>query len=157
MNRKQFVILLVAVIAAGLVGGFVSDRMRGQTAQAQEAMASAKVIQAQEFRMVTESGETRARLTMLFGKQAYLLLCDDKGQGRISLSLSDDQTPFISLADSAGKTRAMYWLTRDGSPMIDLWDENEVARITLGKDANDKWAMLMTDTAGNVTWRVPQN
>jgi len=50
MKRRDYWLMLLLAVAAGLVGGMVSDRiLRGKVAFAEKAPAHAKVISAEDF------------------------------------------------------------------------------------------------------------
>ena len=63
MSKRQYVLMLVVALIAGLMGGVVSSQyLVGQTAFARKKEPPRKVIEAQEFRLVDKDGKTRAFL-----------------------------------------------------------------------------------------------
>jgi hypothetical protein len=69
MNKKQYWLMLLLATVGGFSGGVLGSRVFSfQAACAQEESRPAKVVEAQEFRLVDDHGKTRARLTMRSGK-----------------------------------------------------------------------------------------
>ena len=66
MTKKQYSLMLILALVAGLVGGVVSSQfLVGQPAFAEKKSKPQKVIEAQEFRLVNKNGKLRAFLKML--------------------------------------------------------------------------------------------
>lgn len=63
MNKKQYSLMLVLALVAGLVGGVVSSQfLMGQPAFAEKKSNPLKVVESEEFRLVDKDGKTRAFL-----------------------------------------------------------------------------------------------
>ncbi|MDH3559180.1 MAG: hypothetical protein OEV25_16455 [Deltaproteobacteria bacterium] len=63
MNKKQYSLMLVLALVAGLVGGVVSSQFfMGQPAFAEKKSNPMKVVESEEFRLVDKDGKTRAFL-----------------------------------------------------------------------------------------------
>ena len=63
MNKKQYSLMLVLALVAGLVGGVVSSQfLMGQPAFAEKKSNPVKVVESEEFRLVDKDGRTRAFL-----------------------------------------------------------------------------------------------
>ena len=63
MNKKQYSLMLVLALVAGLVGGVVSSQfLMGQPAFAEKKSKPLKVVESEEFRLVDKDGKTRAFL-----------------------------------------------------------------------------------------------
>ena len=106
MKRKQYLLLVVLTVVAGLIGGAVSNYvlMAGE-AVAQETKQHEKVITAEEFRLVDEEGDT-------------LAILGEGGEGvaetsGIGLWIYQKGAPFPAVSLS---------LDKDGKPMMVLLD-----------------------------------
>ncbi|MFH1748059.1 MAG: hypothetical protein ABIG44_13570 [Planctomycetota bacterium] len=98
-NRRMKVValgLLAVLLGAGLVAG-----------PAVQQAASPRVIEASGFRLVDNSGKTRAMLVV-------------SKEGPVGLSFLDEN----------GKMRAIFGETKDG-PALGFLDENEKVRLSL--------------------------
>lgn len=61
MNKKQYGLLLMVAVVAGLVGGVVSSWfLMGSPVFAQKAPEHEKVLQAERFEVVDQAGKGRA-------------------------------------------------------------------------------------------------
>jgi len=68
------------------------------------ARTPAKVVIAQEFRLVDPGGKTRARLSLLPDRSPGLALMDINGKARVLIRLAPDGTPSLLFNDKDGKT-----------------------------------------------------
>ncbi|NIO05052.1 MAG: hypothetical protein GTN74_10680 [Proteobacteria bacterium] len=69
MNKRRYSSILVLAMIAGFLGGAVASRVfTDQRAFAQRKSNAAKLMEAQEFRLVDGLGYTRAVLTVRDGK-----------------------------------------------------------------------------------------
>jgi len=69
MNKKQWRSMLLLAMLAGFVGGMVvSWLFANQPVFAEKRFEPAKVIEAQEFRLMDRDGKTVARLTVRDGR-----------------------------------------------------------------------------------------
>jgi hypothetical protein len=74
MSKKQYSLMIVLALVAGLVGGVVSSQfLMGQPAFAEKKAKPQKVIEAQEFRLVDKDGKTRAFLGINRGQPRFEL------------------------------------------------------------------------------------
>ena|SRR3972149_2312968 len=63
MNRKEYWLMLMLAVVAGMVGGAMSSRIFiGVPVFAQKPAEPAKVITAEEFRLIDKDGKLRAML-----------------------------------------------------------------------------------------------
>lgn len=132
MRRRQFLLLMVLTVAAGLVGGAVSNWiLMARTAEAQETKKHEKVVIAEEFRLVDKTGKTLAVLGVrdmfdneimqhtgypddiinLLGVYPGLFLYDKGGTVRGKFIVDEEsQNPSLVLYDNKGAFRmAMDW------------------------------------------------
>ena len=113
--------LMLAAGVGAVVGG----------AMAAPAERPARVIEAEEFRLVDAAGKARAFLAV--GRNgATLSLCDAAGNTRAGLCVTD-RGPGLGLLDAAAQLRASLVADKEGS------------RLTL------------YDAAGRVVWSAPRH
>lgn len=99
MNRKEYLGVLGVAVMAGLVGGIISENLfqtvpaiKMERVIAQETSHTAKLITAEEFRLVDQDGWTRAVLGM-----------DPEGTSGFS-------EPFMALYNKEGESLARFRL-----------------------------------------------
>lgn len=143
MNRKQFTITLAAVAAAGLLGGALSDWLRGTPAFAQEDGTEA--VTAQEFRLVDAEGELRAVLGLREDGMVALVLNDQSGRKRLSMGAGDEGAAVI-VGDEEGEKRLAVGFA-NAVPLIALADKAGRERLALTV-AEDTSAIMLQDEAG---------
>ncbi|MFC1537272.1 hypothetical protein ACFL4P_00425 [Gemmatimonadota bacterium] len=83
MNRKQFILLAVLMVAASFIGGVVASRLFNP----REALAESpvKMIRANAFVLEDEDGNILASFNILAGKFPSLRLYDKDGRKRAVL------------------------------------------------------------------------
>jgi hypothetical protein len=113
MTRTQFAVTLVVVAVAGLVGGALSERMRGRPAVAQAADEPLAIDRLVVDDLVAKSilvdGDNDQRVFLQ--NNAVTLVTDDGV--RAAFRLDADGNPSVDLVDSKGKSRAEFGLWTD--------------------------------------------
>ena len=156
MNKKQFGLLLVLSLLAGLVGGILASQFFLSTPVfAQKKIAPQNVVTAEEFRMVDKQGRILSTWGMyaggpgmvLFSKNGQfravfsltspeegpvLTFADNKGNHRAIVGLGAKRQPYVTLRDQAGNERISLSLDDDGDPYLALYDQAENERAILG-------------------------
>jgi len=156
MNKKQFSLLLVLSLLAGLVGGILASQFfLGTPVLAEKKAGPARVIIAEEFRLVDKEGKILSTWGMyaggpgivLFNKNGQfravfsltspeegpvLTFADNKGNHRAIVGLGAERQPYVTLRDQAGKERISLSLDDDGDPYLALYDQAENERAILG-------------------------
>ena len=94
MNRKQYGLILILVVIAGILGGVVSGRL---------FTGKGKVVAAEKFLLVDESGMERAALMKKDGSTILVLRGRD-GRERAVLAVLTDGSPAFDLLDAGGKS-----------------------------------------------------
>lgn len=131
MNRKQYSLIVVLALVAGLVGGvFSSQYFIGVPVFAQKT--SQDVIKAKEFRLLDNQGRTRAALGtheqgVVFG------MTDNNGILRVALEIANDGDPQLALFDKKQKRRVGIALDADAmdAPGLTFFDGSETGRASL--------------------------
>jgi len=156
MNRRQFSLLLVLSLLAGLVGGILTSQFfLGTPVLAEKKAGPQRVVIAEEFRLVDNEGKILSTWGMyaggpgivLFSKNGQfravfsltspeegpvLAFADNKGNHRAIVGLGAERQPYVTLRDQAGKERISLSLDDDGDPYLALYDQAENERAILG-------------------------
>ncbi len=156
MNKKQFSLLLMLSLFAGLVGGMLTSQFfLGTLVLAEKKVGAQNVVIAEEFRLVDKEDKILSTWGMyaggpgivLFGKNGQfravfsltspdedpiLTFADNKGNHRATVGLGAERQPYVTLRDQAGKERISLSLDDDGDPYLALYDQAENERAILG-------------------------
>ena len=156
MNKKQFSLLLMLSLLAGLVGGMLTSQFfLGTPVLAEKKVGAQNVVVAEEFRLVDKEDKILSTWGMyaggpgivLFGKNGQfravfsltspdegpiLTFADNKGNHRATVGLGAERQPYVTLRDQAGKERISLSLDDDGDPYLALYDQAENERAILG-------------------------
>ena len=156
MNKKQFSLLLMLSLFAGLVGGMLTSQFfLGTPVLAEKKVGAQNVVIAEEFRLVDKEDKILSTWGMyaggpgivLFGKNGQfravfsltspdegpiLTFADNKGNHRATVGLGAERQPYVTLRDQTGKERISLSLDDDGDPYLALYDQAENERAILG-------------------------
>ena len=156
MNKKQFSLLLMLSLLAGLVGGMLTSQFfLGTPVLAEKKVGAQNVIVAEEFRLVDKEDKILSTWGMyaggpgivLFGKNGQfravfsltspdegpiLTFADNKGNHRATVGLGAERQPYVTLRDQTGNERISLSLDDDGDPYLALYDQAENERAVLG-------------------------
>ena len=132
MTRKAYGVLVMMTMIAGMVGGFLSNHLLvGGVVTAQESGQSAKIVEAEEFRLVTKDGKPRATLLLWNGDLPALTLADSTCHNRVFLGVFNEEQPALLLNDKGCKQRVALDLQPDGLPSLTLRDKNDHPRARM--------------------------
>ena len=156
MNKKQFSLLLMLSLFAGLVGGMLTSQFfLGTPVLAEKKVGAQNVVIAEEFRLVDKEDKILSTWGMyaggpgivLFGKNGQfravfsltspdevpiLTFADNKGNHRATVGLGAERQPYVTLRDQTGNERISLSLDDDGDPYLALYDQAENERAILG-------------------------
>jgi hypothetical protein len=156
MSKKQYSLMFVTSLLAGLVGAmFASQFFADIPAFAEKVAATKKVVVAEEFRLVdkegkvlstwgmyaggpgivlfSKSGQFRAVFSLTSPEEGPVLTFADKdGNHRAIVGLGAKRQPYLTLRDNAGKERLSLSLDNEGEPYVALYDKQENSRAVLG-------------------------
>ena len=156
MNKKQFSLLLMLSLLAGLVGGMLTSQFfLGTPVLAEKKVGAQNVIVAEEYRLVDKEDNILSTWGMyaggpgivLFGKNGQfravfsltspdegpiLTFADNKGNHRATVGLGAGRQPYVTLRDQTGNERISLSLDDDGDPYLALYDQAENERAVLG-------------------------
>ena len=156
MNKKQFSLLLMLSLLAGLVGGMLTSQFfLGTPVLAEKKVGAQNVVIAEEFRLVDKEDKILSTWGMyaggpgivLFGKNGQfravfsltspdegpiLTFADNKGNHRATVGLGAERQPYVTLRDQTGNERISLSLDDDGDPYLALYDQAENERAILG-------------------------
>lgn len=156
MNKKQFSLLLMLSLFAGLVGGMLTSQFfLGTPVLAEKKVGAQNVVVAEEFRLVDKEDKILSTWGMyaggpgivLFGKNGQfravfsltspdegpiLTFADNNGNHRATVGLGAERQPYVTLRDQTGNERISLSLDDDGDPYLALYDQAENERAILG-------------------------
>ena len=156
MNKKQFSLLLMLSLLAGLLGGMLTSQFfLGTPVLAEKKVGAQNIIVAEEFRLVDKEDKILSTWGMyaggpgivLFGKNGQfravfsltspdegpiLTFADNKGNHRATVGLGAERQPYVTLRDQTGNERISLSLDDDGDPYLALYDQAENERAVLG-------------------------
>ncbi len=156
MNKKQFSLLLMLSLLAGLVGGMLTSQFfLGTPVLAEKKVGAQNIVVAEEFRLVDKEDKILSTWGMyaggpgivLFGKNGQfravfsltspdegpiLTFADNKGNHRATVGLGAGRQPYVTLRDQTGNERISLSLDDDGDPYLALYDQAENERAILG-------------------------
>ncbi len=127
-ERMRVTILLMAAMAAGYVGGMMSQT-NTRAAALNITPTTSDVVRASKFELV----DTDGKVLGTFGT--------DKGE------------PSLSLIDAAGKMRGTFRITK-GEARLGLWDAAGKLRGVFGT-MEDEPHVVLWDAAGKISWSTP--
>lgn len=117
-EKMRTTALLMAAMAAGYVGGLMSQASSVATAQADPGVS--EVVRAKSFVLVDSEGKTRG----LFNTNkdgVALVLIDSEGKAR-GLFSTDKDGVALAIRDSEGNRRGLFGTDDKGEPRLALFD-----------------------------------
>ncbi|WNM62235.1 hypothetical protein [Candidatus Nitrospira neomarina] len=153
MNTRQFGILVMTTLFAGVMGGALSNLVFVNTGVlAEETEQTKKVVTAEEFRLVTKDGQPRATLLLWNGELPALTLANETCHNRVFLGVFNEAQPALILNDKGCKQRAALDLQPDGLPSLTLRDKHDVPRARLRVLLDGSPVLTLFDQNGQVAW-----
>jgi hypothetical protein len=167
MPKKQFVVLLAAIMVSGLLGGAAMSWWQAM-AQAAPKKAGAQTLVASEVNLVDAGGKVRAQLAFRQVEGALqpgLFLYGPDGKERVGLTLlGSEARPALAFSDQAGDTRLWLGLNGKGAPQAVLYDAGQRLRAALGAITLQGpggprklpvSSFILSDEQGKLIWRAP--
>jgi hypothetical protein len=181
MTSRQFRVLVALTVAAGFLGGAVSNvLLGGAPAAAQTEGLLPQVLKARSFQLVDERGAERARLGFGPDGAPFLELRDAAGKTAAELSaepgggsglklyrgglanggaalyvLPDGGSGLALFRTVVGKTRAGLSLAPDGSSGVELRDASGNVRAALVAPLDGSPFLDLYGAGGDLLWRAP--
>ena len=153
MTRRQFVVALVVVAVGSVVGGSLTDILRGPPAHAQANAHD--VIYARDFRLVDENGETRGMMAVVPDAGPSIMLFDGEGRATISIATFDDGKPHIALYGEPKDPRIALQVDGEDTAALTMTDEQGIPRLTMSASLDETAVSLHDQEAAPVTeWVV---
>ncbi len=146
MNKQYWLLLLLAILAGFFGGAVASWLFAGQPVFAEKKTKPAKVIEAEEFRLIDETGKIRGKLRMSYRKPILELL---DGEGKQTAWIADYSVGVVT------KTGDAIVISSHDVPTLQVWDEKlEGPRIELGLGFIDKEPHLAISGKNNESTRL---
>ncbi len=132
MNRKQFLLILFAVVISSFLGGMFTQFIYSSTlVSAKEFSSNPKEIRTKAVHLVGQGNKIRASFYLSNHDHPQLVLYDKMGTNRFNLGLAPDGNSGISLNDEKF------------NKLIDLDTSHGNAKISL------------MDSGNKIIWQVP--
>jgi hypothetical protein len=129
MTKKQYSLMLVLALVAGLVGGVVSSQfLLGQPALAEKRAESKRIIEAEEFRLIDREGKHRITLKMEGLRETIPKLKFFDSDGKKTISLSGGSWPSMALWDESGSPRITIQLLA-GIPTFQFYHQDATVSL----------------------------
>ena len=167
MNRKQYSLVLVLALVAGLASGVASSWFfsnqpvfaKEATKRAEEIFPEAQVIMAKEIMLLDLDRKPRIRL--MVDKSGLRLQI-----GLMSLTSIGVEWPTILLIDKKGVNRTILTLDPIGRPHLTLKDDKDNTRAILGSTSlkhtqtviggkRPPSSLVLFNERGEVIWKAP--
>jgi hypothetical protein len=182
MNRKQYSLLLVLALVAGLASGVASSWFfsnqpvfaKEATKRAEEIFPELRVIMAKEIMLLDLHRKPRIRLMVDQNGEPGLHFYDEGGRYRAGFSVGAGtpvtstgvEWPTILLMDKKGVKRTILTLDPIGRPHLTLKDDKDNTRAILGSTSlkhtqtviggkRPPSSLVLFNERGEVVWKAP--
>ncbi len=158
MNRRESLVMLGAAVMAGVVGGVISGNLfQTESVIAQETSPTAKVITAEEFRLVDQEGRTRAVLGMdTEGTEPSLVFFTKEGANLVRLGLKGFFPELSFLSSLSGKPKPSIILSGLAeAPSISLLGFMP-GMLLKDKEGNNRISLRLAGSSGYL-WLQDEN
>lgn len=166
MHRRDYCSVLALALLAGLIGGIVSGGFFSpETVTAQDKPRRGKVLEAEGFRLIDQSGRTRAAFEVGADGSVGLVMASKEGVVRTAFGVEANGNVTLDLKDEKAQTHAYVLVTPAGNPTLMLLDKNRVGGAFLGEgtvpfgdlivDERPAGSLILMNKDGRVVWRAP--
>ena len=150
MQKRQYGLLLVLAITAGVMGGTVSNRLfMNLPAFAQKASQQGEVIRAERLEVVDKSGKRRAWFGLAPHGNAGLGLYDQNENISATLTVTPERTTGLILVNKDGNRRAGLVLSAEDEPTLELYDKDKKCRMKLALATGEEPQLWLNDRNEN--------
>jgi hypothetical protein len=148
--------LRTAASVTALVIALLSADVAIRSVRAAQDPAPAKLVTAQEFRLVDRDGATRASIALQPDGSPYIALSDKANNRRISMRVRPDGGSTFAMNDSDGKNRIALDTQADGSASVTVTNRQGKggAGMLVSPDGNQ--IVMVRDKDGSVAFAEPQ-
>ncbi|MBI3697213.1 MAG: hypothetical protein HY238_20555 [Acidobacteria bacterium] len=149
MNGRELTLVMTVAAAGGMLGGAAAVRLLvGTPVLAQEKRA--KVIEAEEFRLVESDGKPCGRFHVDKSGRPALFLFDKHGEVRAVLGVMPNGSPHLALSDKDGKVRVALAVWPDERSGLFVSDKKDTPRATVAVLADGKPSLFTSDQDGKI-------
>jgi len=146
----------VALAAAGLLAVLLVANVSVRRVHAAPDPAPAKLVMAQEFRLVDAAGEERATLALQPDGSPYLSLSDKAKNRRITVRVRPDGGAVMAVNDSDGKNRIALDTQPDGSASVTITSKKGKGGAGMLTPPDGSPVVMVRDKDGTVAFAEPQ-
>ena len=178
MNKRDYLLVVVIALAAGIAGGMVTHRFLVPSAREDKELKN--IVVAHEFHLVDEEGRDRWVLNLSKHGEPTVTFVNQNGWAPMAIGINKEGLPFFNmvlephskggpsliLMDSQMKRRALLGLNKEGEPHLSLLDETGQKRLALGSaeftnpltgllEKRACSSIVLFDEDGKVLWSAP--
>jgi len=148
MKRNGNRTIILAALAAGVIGGAASARLWPSPSAAYADQQILTTISAKQFQVMDGQGNVRAKLNVSDGGLAHLGLYDQQGVERAALAVSNDGTSILALSGDDGNPRLTANVaTHDGPAYFKLLNPDNSTAADLKMDKSGR-SLMLADSKG---------
>lgn len=146
--------ILIAALAAGLVGGAASARLWPSPAPAFAEQQMLTSISAKQFEVMDDQGNVRLKLNVSNEGMAHVGLYDQEGVERVSLVVAKEGTTMLAMSGDDGQPRLTANVAvHDGPAKFSLLNPDGSSAAELGNDKGTR-ALVLADSKGGARVRL---
>jgi hypothetical protein len=178
LNRLYYSLFVVIALAAGVIGGMLSNKFLQQ--EPEQGKNLKNIIVAHEIHLVDDEGRERWVLTLSKEGEPHVTFVNKNGWAPMAMGINKEGIPFFNMVlepnqkagpslimmDSQMNSRALLGLNRDGEPYLTFLDQNGQNRLAMGSTdvanpftgLNEKRpcsSIILFDENGKVLWSAP--
>ncbi|MGD8982506.1 MAG: hypothetical protein PVH99_17900 [Desulfobacteraceae bacterium] len=182
MAKRQYVVMLILALIAGVIGGALSSKVFWRQEEKPGDLELRKVIVAHEIHLVDHQGKARWVLAFSKDGEPSVTFVNKDGWAPMAMGVNRNGFPFfnmilqprkgggpsLTLMDGRMKNRAVLGLWEDGDPYLTLLDRNGQVRATLGSTVlmdsltgssvrRPCSSLVLFDEKGKIIWSAPQH
>ncbi|MFH1034289.1 MAG: hypothetical protein V1806_07250 [Pseudomonadota bacterium] len=166
MSKIYMTLLALLVLVGSFIGGALSGRIMGQTAQAEPS----KLVTEQGIQLVDDQGRLRAEIAFrnVDGSlQPGFFLYGENGKERAAMmTLPPNGQPAMALSDASGFQRLWLGLGQMDAPLVALYDRDKLVRAAMGAltlrnqttgqaEVRPVSSLTLMNESGRVGWVAP--
>lgn len=166
MSKSHLTLLALLVLVGSFIGGALSGRIMGETAQA----GPAKLVTDQGIQLVDDRGRLRAEIAFrnVDGSMqpGFFLYGENGKESAAIMTLPPNGQPAIALSDSSGFQRLWVGLGQMDAPLVALYDREKLLRAAMGAltlrnhttgqaEVRPVSSLTLMNEGGRVDWVAP--
>lgn len=149
--------ILLAALAAGVMGGAASARLWPTPTPAFADQQMLTSISAKQFEVMDDRGNVRVKLNVSNESMAHVGLYDEQGVERASLVVAKEGTAMLAMSGDDGQPRlAANLAIHDGPVKFSLLNPDGSSAAELGSNKGGR-SLVLADSKGGARVRLQTN